>query len=269
MSKLRIIRNMSNEAYHNGKRYKNYLSSSKVKSISKNGMYTHLKEGKGTSKFMNLGSAAHTYFFERDRATEDILILGEDKLDGRKKEGKQQALEVAQYREENPEKAILFPSEMKIVETLWDNFKETYPNFAQQFLDNQEDSELSMFTTEWRGHKAKVRVDHIGETKFGRTIFDLKTTYDDPSPSNFKREVYKYQYDIQDVMYREVAEADEFLFIATKTSYPFTVQIYRVTEDWMTESANLKIRYALEEYERYLDDPTSVLPSYNGLIQGL
>ena len=152
---------------------------------------------------------------------------------------------------------------------MWKNFNTVYPDEAKIFLENQQNSEVSVTVENWRGRKARVRFDHVGESKFGKTGYDLKTMYDDITTDVIKREVRKWQYDIQDVMYREVGGLDAFIFIAVKTSPPYTVQCFRITREEVLVSADLKIDYALEQYDDYEKNPDMLLPTYEGGLIGI
>ena len=264
----RAVRNLSNEDYHNGQIGEGYISSSMVKTIAKEGVHAFSeKEYVANGRSLDFGTAAHAYFFEFDDYLNQIEVF-EEKLDGRTRAGKEQKAEMDRINEQG-EKVLLWKQEQQNIITMWDNFHKVYPMYSSQFRDNQKDSEISFFVDDWRGFKAKARTDHYGESRYGSTIFDLKTTFDTPIPKNVKRESSKYQYDIQDVMYREVTGADAFIFVYVKTSPPFTAQCYRITNDYVLEGADLQIRYALEKYRELLDNGGIVPPTYDGLIHGI
>ena len=265
----RAIRGLSNDEYHNGEIGKGHVSSSMIKSIAKEGIHAFSERGEFQSngRSLDFGSAAHAYFFEYDSYFDQVEIF-ETKLDGRTREGKAQKARMDEINAAG-EKILLWPHEQDAIEKMWKNTELVYPTYAHQFRQNQRDSELSFFTDDWRGFKAKVRADHYGESQYGSTIFDLKTTFDNPIPKNVKRESAKYQYDIQDVMYRDVTGADAFIFVYVKTTPPFTVNCYRITNDFVLDAAELQIRYALEKYQEYLDNGGIVPPTYDGKIHGI
>lgn len=265
----RAVRGLSNEEYHNGEIGRGYVSSSMIKSIAKEGIHAFSEKGQfeGKGRSLDFGTAAHAYFFENDDYLNQIEVF-ETKLDGRTKKGKEQKAEMEKISDAG-EKVLLWRQEHENIITMWDNFHKVYPMYSKQFRDNQRDSELSFFVEDWRDVKAKVRADHYGESQYGSTIFDLKTTFDNPIPKNVKREVAKYQYDIQDVMYREVTGADAFIFVFVKTAPPFTVQCFRITNEYVLDGADLQIRYALEKYEELKEAGWIVPPTYNGMIHGI
>ena len=63
--KRKVLFGISNEVYH-GKKYREYISSSKTKDIVKKGLYGTIHAPKKEAKHLDLGTAAHAYFFERD-----------------------------------------------------------------------------------------------------------------------------------------------------------------------------------------------------------
>lgn len=265
--KTKRVAGITNDEYHNDKKWKDYISSSKVKGIDKNGIYAYLEKPRMVAGHLDLGSAAHLYFFEYDEYYKYVHVIQESKIDGRTTDGKAQAKSVRELKENYD--IVLWRSEHEGVMQMWHNFKTAYPELAKMCRENQHNSEISFFAEDWRGRKAKVRTDHIGDTKYGVTILDLKTCFDDLSERIFVREVAKYGYDIQDCMYKEVAEADCFLFIMVKTSPPYTVQVFRITNDFKLEAASLKIRYSLDMLDEYEKNPKALLPVYKGGIIGV
>jgi len=261
-----IIRELCNEDYHGAEEYRGYISSSMIKRISKDGIYEFAKQEKFIpSPTLDFGTACHAYFFEFDTFDDIVYVMEEERMNWTTREGKVQRDHFNKMNEAK-EQVILWPADMVRIKAIWKNFELTYPAYAKQFRANQQNSELSVFVENWRGHKAKVRLDHYGESKMGATIFDLKTTFDVVTNKNVKREIAKYQYDVQDVMYREVTGADAFVFIFVKSTHPFTVQCINITNNYMLEGADLQIRYSLEQYEEYKANPDSILPTYEGGI---
>lgn len=76
------------------------------------------------------------------------------------------------------------------------------------------DSEVSYFG-EFRGHKAKSRIDKL--TKDKKIIIDIKKTKSADSLS-FTRQACDLHYTIQEIFYREIINADAFYWLAIETT---------------------------------------------------
>jgi exodeoxyribonuclease VIII len=69
----------------------------------------------------------------------------------------------------------------------------------------------------------KCSIDAIA----GNVIYDIKTT-DDASPGAFLRTVQQYRYNLQSLMYRQIACLDRFVFIVVEKEPPFAVCFYEL-----------------------------------------
>lgn len=99
----------------------------------------------------------------------------------------------------------------------------------------------------------KIRPDYFNRD-FG-VIVDIKTTMD-ARPESFFRDVYKYQYHVQDALYRDVAEwagytVKKFYFIAVEKEPPFGVRVYEL-DAHAIETGRNTYRAPLERYAQCL-----------------
>lgn len=94
------------------------------------------------------------------------------------------------------------------------------------------------------GMVIKARPDYMK----GNIIIDLKTS-DSAKPSNIDRKFRNLGYDMQDAMYTDVVEADDFCFVVIESSAPFTVTAPVMFDETLKELAHKRYRKALKELQ--------------------
>lgn len=88
-------------------------------------------------------------------------------------------------------------------------------------------------------------------------LVDLKTVRDG-APSEFRRDVPKFGYDVQDAFYRHVYELATgeaprgFVFVTVEKEAPHLVDVHELDVEWQ-EVGRTRMRRAIERYKRALD----------------
>lgn len=200
------------EEYHKLKS----LGSSSIKKLLKNPHeFLNPKEYKET-KATQIGSLVHCMVLEPLEVEKRYIPI--PKIDKRTKEGK----EKYQIFLEQKEARIAIPEDDYILA------KEISENFMSQNiykkLFKNGVAEKSYFK-EIDGVKVKCRPDYYNEKL--KVIIDLKTT-DDCSPVAFKRQVINYDYNIQSSFYKDILEADRFIFIVLSKTKPYMIGVYEL-----------------------------------------
>ena len=96
----------------------------------------------------------------------------------------------------------------------------------------------------------RVRPDGIKENDY---IIDIKTSMD-ASPRFFKSSIYNFAYHLQACFYSEALGYDpaKFRFITIENKYPYTVEVFSMSED-MIEYGRNAWRIAFDVWKEYLE----------------
>lgn len=234
MTKITKIKD-TNEEYHSRKE----ISASGIKTIHKKSVYHYLNQKPFSSSSMELGTAVHTMLLEPEKFIEEYFVA--PKLDLRTKAGKEQK---AEFEKANVGKKMLRDEEWHIVKNIANNFNEH--ELAKKYCNGMK--EMSHYTT-YKGVPVRVRPDNIN---YGlEFISDVKTCQDN-SPQAFKRDVYKYAYHVQAAFYSLVLgfPVENFRFIAVETNYPFSVEVYALSDDLIEQGIN-HMNKALNSWKLY------------------
>lgn len=231
----------SNEEYHST----DAISSSGLKSIWKNSysVKQFLNAKYKPSKAFEIGTAIHTLCLEgREKYDQENYVITE-KIDRRTKAGKA-AME--HHNEMGKGKTIIDVDDHYMIEELFKNFNRNKK--AVKYC--QGTVELSHYT-ELNGVDVKVRPDCINVEK--GFISDIKTTQS-ANPIDFKREIFKYGYHLQAAFYSDALglPVENFRFIAMQKTYPFTVEVYALSDDTI-EKGRDAYEKALIHWKAYLE----------------
>lgn len=172
------------------------------------------------------------------------------KIDRRTKAGKE-AFEIETKKAEG--KLLLsFDDHNKITEIL-KNFRNH--DLAQKYCKGE--IELSHYA---KHEEIDVRVRPDVLNKVQNFISDVKTCQDN-SPNAFKRDVYKYGYHLQCAFYSDMlgVPAENFRFVAVETNYPFSVEVYGLSEE-MIEQGRRGWQRAFNDWKIYVE--TGIISGY-------
>lgn len=234
----------TNEKYHSSPG----ISASGLKYIYHESVKKYLIKKPFESKAMALGTAVHEALLEPDKFRQNYYFLGD--IDRRTKEGKEQykaALELAKN------KTIMPMADKYIIDNIYENFKKN--KLAQYYSKGQ--VELSHYG-KYNDIDIRVRPDVINMQK--EFIADIKTCRNN-SPKAFKNDVYKYAYHLQAAFYMDnIPGINHFKFITVETVYPFSVEVYTLSEEMLEQGRNAW-KAAFKDYELYLE--TGISTSYN------
>ena len=234
----------SNEEYHS----RPGISASGLKMIYKESVNKYLKRKPFESKSMALGTAVHSALLEPDEFSREYLVL--PKIDRRTKDGKN---EYNNYMSKANNKTLLASEDYNIINEINKNLKKN--KLAKFYLEGQK--EISHYG-QYNNIDVRVRPDVINMHR--GYIADVKTCRNN-SPKNFKSDVYKYAYHLQAAFYMDMIDGiDHFKFITVETVYPYTVEVYTLSDEMIEQGRNAW-KQAFSDYEMYLE--TGVVPSYN------
>ena len=227
---------MSNEEYHAKTKYESSSTARKILTSPKKYLYDKTAESIPT-KAMEEGTAIHTYFLENE-LFKNRYCFKPKAFNGRTKEGKQ-------WMEEH--------GHLNVLAAEWEeNLIHMNHSFlaspAKMIYDMEGLTELSFFSEDLRGLRAKCRPDWISSD--AHTVVDLKTTQD-ASPKGFQKSIGQFGYHIQASWYLRVLQnldipVKEFIFIAIEKTAPFCVGVYRADTE-MLEEGNKKVDEAINQ----------------------
>lgn len=183
------------------------------------------------------GSAMHCAMLEPERF-EHQYAVEPDFGDCRFKENK--ATRDA-WREENARRTLLTATDDATIRGMAKAVRE-HP-LASRMVVGGESEVTVRWTDAETGISCKCRADYYVR-KHGMVI-DLKSTTD-ASEKAFRRDVAKYGYDVQNVLYRAgfaaaAAPATHFVFVAIEKEPPYAIGVYTLDERWH-QAAYVRVR---------------------------
>jgi exodeoxyribonuclease VIII len=233
----------TNEAYHSHPG----ISASGLKRIYKKSVYHYITQKPFESSAMALGSAVHCAMLEPDTFFDEYHIM--PRIDRRTKAGKE-AFIIEQKKAEG--KLLLSSEDYETIESILTNFRND--DLAQHYCKGI--VELSHYGKH-EGLEVRVRPDCLNRVE--NWISDVKTCQDN-SPQAFKRDVYKYAYHLQAAFYMDMLGIDNFRFIAVETNYPYSVEVYSLSED-MIEQGRQAWKQAFADWRLYKE--TGIVSKHN------
>ena len=239
---MKIIKD-SNEQYHSH----DSISASGLKTIYKKSVYHLINQKFKETPAMALGTAVHQAILEPDDYYNIYHVI--EKINKRTKAGKeeyQKQIELANG------KIVIESDTHEIIKSILGAYRQN--ELAQKYCKGE--IELSHYT-QYKGIDVRVRPDCIN--RISNFISDVKTCQDN-SPEAFKRDIYKWGYNLQAAFYMDMIGIDTFKFIAVSTTYPYTCEVYTLSDD-MIEFGRNAYKQAFLEWEKYLK--TGVMSSYN------
>jgi exodeoxyribonuclease VIII len=237
-----------NKQYHSS----DAISASGLKYIWKKSVWHFLNKKPYESDSLSLGTAVHTALLEPKQFYKDYIVM--PKFDGRTKEGKEQKAKfLEQAAEEN--KQLLDAESYEKVMGILENFNKN--ETAQEYTKGE--IELSHYLT-FEGVEVRVRPDCINRVQ--NFISDPKTCQENTKEA-FKRDIYKWGYHLQAAFYSDALglPAENFIFIACETNYPYNVTCYDLSEEHI-ERGREAYKQALAEWKFYLE--TGIALGYRG-----
>jgi len=228
------IRKLSPDEYH---KQTDYLSASMIKRFIESRRLFHdeyvLGSPRKRTASLDLGTVAHAMILEPHKIDEIAVEIPPEVLS---KSGSKAGANWKKFEAENEGAILLKSSEMKTVNAIFAN---AYKNkAAHKLLKAKGETEESIFMEDHWG-KIRCRVDRRIPGKF---IIDLKTTRD-AAPDKFERQVRELGYHIQAALYKRICDKHfgcdhTFLFIAVKSTHPYNVGIYSLSDRHLFEAEN-------------------------------
>ena len=211
------------------------------------------------------GTLGHTAVLEFNELHNRYICM--PKVDARTKQGKEMK-RMAQDQATQEGKELIDQDEFTRALRWRENI--LADPYAKKLMANglTAQNELSGFWKHPGGVDACLRLDrHLPEPKI---IIDAKFMAEG-SPDKFRRDVFKYRYDIQAAWYidgmKEITGEDyDFMFLVCEKNWPWNVQLYRIEDLWI-ERAREDIKKALEKYHLWCncitDEQRGKLRSYH------
>lgn len=203
------------------------LNVSRLCLMDKSPMHYFLNETKETEA-MRFGTTIHMAFLEPAKfkalyVVEPDTILGEPR-NNRLKAHKEY---MAAWRAEQAENAvILSPEQFDSLGGILNSLQKMLPHGLQELMQGQfEVCEIKdMFERPCKG-RADIVVQH---PVLGKTVVDLKKVGKPfgAHPDHFKRDAYNLCYDAKAAWYKQLFEADSFVWIVVEEKAPHAVAFY-------------------------------------------
>ena len=234
----------TNEVYHSTPG----ISASGLKTIYKKSVYHFLNQKPFESSAMALGSAVHCAMLEPELYYKNYHVM--PNIDRRTKVGKE-TFEIEQKKAEG--KILLNQEDHEKITKILENFRNH--DLAQKYCKGE--IELSHYK---KHENIDVRIRPDVLNRIENFISDVKTCQDN-SPSAFKRDVYKYGYHLQCAFYSDMLgiPAENFRFIAVETNYPFSVEVYGLSDEMINQGRNGWKR-AFNDWKIYVE--TGIVSGY-------
>ena len=193
---------------------------------------------------MEMGTAAHCLVLDGEKAFDAQYIKKPDNIKLTTKEGKEWKASVGRKKILNVGgKDDPWNSVQGMAESL--RRLEWYSGTDDEYIKR---NEVSVYW-DWTGVRCKARLDSVLVEE--GIVLDLKTT-DTVDPELFAKKVVGLGYDFQAAYYAKAAEVAfgkpfKFLFVAVERKAPYTVDIFEVTPDMISEGL-YKCEKALKTY---------------------
>ena len=234
MKELKVVKD-SNDIYHSH----TSISASGLKYISKYSVYHYINQLPRETTSMAFGTAVHQALLEPVDFY-DIYFVMPEIGDLRKKENK----ELKKQAEEKAEgKICLSFHDHERIKSIIQNFKKN--KLAQHYCSGE--IELSHYLKH-DNIDVRVRPDIINHV--ANFICDVKTCQD-ASPQAFRRDVYKFNYDLQAAFYMDMLGITEFKFVVCEVNHPYTVVVHTLDKEFI-ELGRQKWKNAFEYWKHYV-----------------
>jgi len=218
---------------------------------------------KEPTKAMLFGTAFHAEMLQADPS---LFYAVKEKVDGRTKEGKA-------YNEsfaiENAGKVIIDSDEFATLKAMKASVM-AHP-LASSLIKALTHKEVAVFgTSRPAGGEVRLKGMIDGYSATDGFALDFKTA-EDASPAGFRKAIWDRRYDIQEVQYRWLLDANgkvcnEFYFIAVEKVAPFAVGVYTIskhsrdktTQLWENSIHEFALCQSSGKYPAYSDSSVEV-----------
>lgn len=242
----------------------NALNASRIKKLDQSLNHFLADEKKEQSNAFMKGSALHHYvelFFGGQRF-EDYYVSA-PAIDKRTKAGK---AELEAFEAENEDKIILPAIDYEDVVGMG---KSVISN--AEFRELAEGAEVESVITFYKDDiYCKARLDYCKPNR--NLVIDLKTSLH-ADPFGFKKSVWKFKYDIQDVFYKhayyqEFGEWPEFYFFVVENKEPYNCAFYKLSDAFLSnQQTERRITAAIDLYRKYLDGYLQNKGYHSGILE--
>jgi hypothetical protein len=218
-----------------------YVTNSMLSKLSKGPEHLqhYLNGGVEESSALNFGKAFHLYILEKDKFDSEVAVFN-----GKTRRGK----EWDAFNEANVGKIIISSKEdFKIREMGESLFSK---GAIKELLNHKGNTCEQVAIGKIHDTFCKGKADIVNK---GRGwVIDLKTTQS-VNPKDFRRSCYKYGYHRQAYFYKELFNAETFVFICVEKEPPYAVGLY-YTSDEFIEQGQDEVLHLLEQYNDYFQD---------------
>ena len=243
---MKNILEVNDEWYYNDT---TMVTNSHLKILNEGGpeaLENYYKYGSEDNPAFAFGRAFHMFILEPHLFNENYWIL--DDTDICKEIGGKRPSATKKYKEwleevsqDNLGKEVISLNDLKRLEQMSDKLY-SIPQVKILLQDTQREV---VYKRNINGVDCKGKLDAV---KPNNLIIDLKTTSKCPSPNQFARDFYNYNYDQQLAFYSALADVPEACVIAIQKVKPYTVGVYMISKESM-DSGTRKYELALDLYK--------------------
>ena len=242
----------------------NALNASKIKKLDQSLNHYLADEQKEQSSAFFKGSAVHHYveLFFAGQKFEDYYVSAPS-VDKRTKAGK---LELEAFEAHNEDKVIIPAADYDDVVGMGKSVISNY-----EFRDLAEGADVETVITFMKDDVyCKSRLDYCRPDR--NLVIDLKTSLH-ADPYGFKKSVWKFKYDIQDVFYKwayfkEYKEWPNFYFFVVENKEPYNTAFYKLSDQFLSnQQTDRRITAAIDLYRKYLDGLIQTKGYHSGILE--
>jgi len=253
-----ILRHQNPEPSHAEMSFEDYceinaLNASKIKKLDQSLNHFLADQQKEQSSAFMKGSALHHYveLFFGGQKFEDYYVAA-PAVDKRTKAGK---LELEAFENNNVDKVIIPPSDYDDV-----------VGMGKSVISNYEFRELA------EGADVETVITFMKDDVYCKSRLDYCRP-DHADPYGFKKSVWKFKYDIQDVFYKwayfkEYKEWPNFYFFVVENKEPYNTAFYKLSDQFLSnQQTDRRITAAIDLYRKYLDGLIQTKGYHTGILE--
>lgn len=264
-----ILRHQNPEPAHAAMSFEDYceinaLNASKIKKLDQSLNHFLAEERKEQSSAFMKGSALHHYveLFFGGQKFEDYYVAA-PAVDKRTKAGK---LELEAFENNNEDKVIISAADYDDVVGMGKSVISNY-----EFRELAEGADVETVITFVKDDVyCKSRLDYCRPDR--NLVIDLKSSLH-ADPYGFKKSVWKFKYDIQDVFYKwayfkEYKEWPNFYFFVVENKEPYNTAFYKLSDQFLSnQQTDRRITAAIDLYRKYLDGLIQTKGYHTGILE--
>jgi hypothetical protein len=229
MNKDKILKKLTDDAHYYGKFGKQFLSNSDISTLLSNPL--GLGEDTKSSSAILVGSYFHTALLEPDKLKKFKVVDASTR-------------NTKAYKEKSGGELYLLQSEVNNVKLMIDKINKT--KICEDLIRGDGVNYEVPNIIELEGNMWKGKADVVNNKE--DLVIDLKTTAD---ISKFRSSAFRYNYDSQAFIYKELFGYDFIFMVIDKTTKQ--IGIFECSDEFLT-SGYMKVKKACEVYNLFFKD---------------